>query len=64
VREIATHETPEEKTSRRIATIQHWMSRKTMEIRGTGFYGQLSVVLKFEDGQCVLAEHEVKEKQK
>lgn len=51
-------------TSRRIGAIQRWLANKASELRGSGFYGELSVTLKFEDGQCVLGEQSVKEKTK
>ena len=57
-------ETADEKTARRIALIQQWLSTKSMEIRRTAFYGELTVTLRFEDGQCVLGEHQVREKTK
>jgi hypothetical protein len=61
---ISEGETATEKSARRISTVQRWLTDKSIELRRGSFYGELSVTLKFEDGQCVLGEQVIREKAK
>lgn len=56
------HESAGDRTTRRIAAAQRWLATKLIEVRRPGFFGELTITLKFEEGQCVLGEHVVREK--
>lgn len=57
-------ETADDRTLRRIAAMERWLVAKLLEVRRSGFYGEITATLKFEDGQCVLSEHCVRERTK
>lgn len=57
-------ESSDNRAMRRVASAQRWLAQKIPEVQRAGFYGELTVTLKFEDGQCVLGEQLVREKTK
>lgn len=57
-------ETSDDRTTRRIAAAQRWLATKVTEVRRAGFFGELAITLKFEDGQCVVGEQLIREKSK
>ena len=56
------HESTDSKSTRRIATAQQWLVDRITEARRNGFYGDIVLVLRFADGQCIMGEQSVHEK--
>lgn len=61
MKHAAQHDQIETLSPKRIAAAQRWLSDRVIEARRAGFYGEITVNLKFEAGHCVLFEQIVRE---
>ncbi|MBS0207088.1 MAG: hypothetical protein JSS49_29785 [Planctomycetes bacterium] len=58
------HESTDVKSTRRIAAAQQWLTDRITEARRNRFYGEIALLLRFVDGQCIMGEQSVHEKTK
>lgn len=54
--------TQDDRSTQRVELQQRWLADTVIQVRRQSFYGELTVSLKFEDGQCVYGEHTIRER--